>query len=128
MMTKTEALVRSVLGPSGGDIRPLALAADLFAQRMFVDNIPMDDVHVTKHIYPYVAKLLRKRADTTTRRVERLANRCWDIGDRERLNQIAGKPLRMCPAPKDMLVYFAFYSFWDMPFFRAIEERPALLF
>lgn len=128
MMTKTEALVRSVLGPSGGDIRPLVFASDIFAQRMFVENIPMDDIRVTKDIYPYVARRLKKRSSTVTKSVERLANRCWDMGDQDRLNQIARKVLRMCPVPRDVLVYFAFYSYLDMPFYQAIEERPALLF
>lgn len=127
-MTKTEAIVRSVLGPSGGDVRPLVFASDLFAQRMFVENIPMDDIKVTKEIYPYVAKLLKKRAGAATKSVERLANRCWDLGDRERLNEIAGKVLRTCPVPRDVLVYFAFYSYLDIPFYKAIEQRPALLF
>ena len=36
-MTKTEMDIRSVLGPAGGSIRPLAAASDLFARRMFED-------------------------------------------------------------------------------------------
>lgn len=127
-MTKTEGIVRSVLGPSGGDVRPLVFASDLFAQRMFIEQIPMDDIQVTKSIYPYAAKLLKKRTSATTKSVERLANRCWDMGDRERLCEIAGKVLRACPTPKDVLVYFAFYSYLDTPFYQAIDQRPALLF
>lgn len=37
-MTKTEMDIRSVLGPAGGSIRPLAAASDLFARRMFEER------------------------------------------------------------------------------------------
>ena len=60
MMSKTEMIIRSILGPSGGDIRPLAIASDLFAERMFADHIHMDDIQLTKDIYPSAAAILGK--------------------------------------------------------------------
>ena len=39
IMTKTEMDIRSVLGPAGGSIRPLAAASDLFARRMFEERM-----------------------------------------------------------------------------------------
>ena len=54
-MTKTEMDIRSVLGPAGGSIRPLAAASDLFARRMFEERMDSEDIFLTKDIYPIVA-------------------------------------------------------------------------
>lgn len=51
-MTKTEMDIRSVLGPAGGSIRPLAAASDLFARRMFEERMDSEDIFLTKDIYP----------------------------------------------------------------------------
>ena len=80
MISKTEMIIRSILGPSGGDIRPLAIASDLFAERMFADHIHMDDIQLTKDIYPSAAAILGKKPASFGRKVERIANRCWDYG------------------------------------------------
>ena len=47
-MTKTEMDIRSVLGPAGGSIRPLAAASDLFARRMFEERMDSEDIFLTK--------------------------------------------------------------------------------
>ena len=103
-MTKTEMDIRSVLGPAGGSIRPLAAASDLFARRMFEER--MD----------------------SGRAIERLAARCWDLGDRGRLSEIAGKNLREPPAPRDIMIYFAWYSHKGIPYFEAMKGKQPLLF
>ena len=54
-MTKTEMDIRSVLGPAGGSIRPLAAASDLFARRRFEERMDSEDIFLTKDIYPIVA-------------------------------------------------------------------------
>ena len=92
-MTKTEMDIRSVLGPAGGSIRPLAAASDLFARRMFEERMDSEDIFLTKDIYPIVAVWLQKKPGATGRAIERLAARCWDLGDRGRLSAIAGKNL-----------------------------------
>ena len=46
-MTKTEMDIRSVLGPAGGSIRPLAAASDLFARRMFEERMDSEDIFLT---------------------------------------------------------------------------------
>lgn len=98
-MTKTEMDIRSVLGPAGGSIRPLAAASDLFARRMFEERMDSEDIFLTKDIYPIVAVWLQKKPGATGRAIERLAARCWDLGDRGRLSEIAGKNLREPPGP-----------------------------
>ena len=57
-MTKTEMDIRSVLGPAGGSIRPLAAASDLFARRMFEERMDSEDIFLTKDIYPIVADIM----------------------------------------------------------------------
>ena len=128
MMSKTEMIIRSVLGPSGGDIRPMAVASDIFAKRMFEEHIHMDDIQLTKDIYPSAAAILGKKPKSVGRKVERIANRCWDYGDRRRLIEIAGRELLTPPTVKDCLIYFAFYSYKGIPFFEAIDQEPSLLF
>ncbi len=72
-MTKSEILLRSIFGPIRSDIRPLALAMDIAGELLFTQRFSMDDIHVTKNIYPDVARLMRKRQDTISKCVERLS-------------------------------------------------------
>lgn len=65
IMTKTEMDIRSVLGPAGGSIRPLAAASDLFARRMFEERMDSEDIFLTKDIYPIVAVWLQKKPGAT---------------------------------------------------------------
>lgn len=134
-VTKTEAVIRSILGAARPDIRPMAYAVDAAISLMFVQKIPMDDIYVTDDIYPDVAKLVRNRRGkpsspkTVARRIERLANLCWDtLVARNLVLEYLGAPLENIRAPRDMIFYLAFYIYLDTPFFIAIQKQPALLF
>ena len=134
-MTKAEAVIRSILGPVKWNIRPLACAVDVAIELMFVRKIPMDDIYVTDDIYPEVAKRFTGRSGapssvkTISKRIERLANLCWDtLVDRELVAEYIGAPLKSIRAPRDIIFYLAFYTHLDMPFFQAIQRQPALLF
>lgn len=134
-MIMTEAVIRSIFGTSRVDIRPLVYAVDVAIQLMFVQGIPMDDISVTKDIYPDVAVRIKKKyagvpsIRTVARRIERLANMCWDmIVARELVMEYIGAPLKDIRAPRDMIFYLAFYSHLGVPFFVAIERQPTLLF
>ena len=134
-MTKTEAVIRSILGAAKPDIRPLAYAVDAAMNLMFVRKIPMDDIHVTDDIYHDVAKLVNGRRGkpsspkTVSRRIERLANLCWDaLVERGLVLEYIGAPLKNIRAPRDMIFYLAFYVYFDAPFFTVIQKQPALLF
>ena len=102
-MTKTEMDIRSVLGPAGGSIRPLAAASDLFARRMFEERMDSEDIFLTKDIYPIVAVWLQKKPGATGRAIER-------------------------PAPRDIMIYFAWYSHKGIPYFEAMKGKQPLLF
>ena len=134
-MTKTEAVIRSILGAARPDIRPLVYAVDITIDLLFTQGIPMDDIHVTDDIYPAAARLVKDRCgrpaspEAVSRRIERLANLCWDtLVERGLVLEYMGAPLGDIRAPRDMIFYLAFYIYFDAPFFTVIQQRPALLF
>ena len=127
-MTKNEALIRSITGPIRGDIRPLVYAVDVTSDLLFVRRIPMDDILVTKDIYPAVGLLMNKNPKAVSRSVERLANRCWEVGDPDVLERVVGRRLKTLRHPSDLLFYLAFYSYLGVSFFEAVEQEPAMLF
>ena len=134
-MTKTEAVIRSIFGAVGMDLRPLVYAVDAAIELLFLQGVTMDDICVTKDIYPETARLPACVPDaapsvrSTARRVERLANLCWDaLADRGLVQTSLGAPLRDIRAPRDMIFYLAYYVYLDTPFFTAVEQRPQLLF
>ena len=134
-MAKTEAVIRSILGAARADIRPLVHAVDITIDLLFTQGIPMDDIHVTDDIYPAAARLVKNRfgrpasPGAVSRRIERLANLCWDtLVERGLVLEYMGAPLGDIRAPRDMIFYLAFYIYFDAPFFTVIQQRPALLF
>ena len=134
-ITKAEAVIRSILGTARPDIRPLVHAVDITIDLLFTQGIPMDDIHVTDDIYPAAARLVKGRRGNpaspgaVARRIERLANLCWDtLVERGLVPEYIGAPLRDIRAPRDMIFYLAFYVYFDAPFFTVIQKQPALLF
>ncbi len=134
-MTKSESVIRSILGAVRVDIRPLAFAVDTAVDLMFVQGIPMDDIFVTDDIYPKAAEHFRKRSGEAStpkavaRRIERLSNLCWDtIVSRELVMDYIGAQIKDIRAPRDIIFYLAFYVYFDIPFFTVIVKQPALLF
>ncbi|MCI8808735.1 MAG: hypothetical protein HFF84_01175 [Oscillibacter sp.] len=128
-MANCEALIRSILGVDRSNLRPLVRAVEITEQLLFIQHIPMDDLYVTKNVYPEVARLMGKSSSAAARQVERLANRCWDVMlSRNLVSQYIGKEIVNIHAPSDMLTYLAFYLHFDRPFFEVIEQEPSLLF
>lgn len=128
-MTNAELLLRSILGPIRSDIRPLALAVDITDDLLFLRHVSMDDILVTKQVYPDVAKLIHRKPDAVSRRIERLAHLCWDAMEEQNLvAHYLGRPVKHAPAPCDLIVYLAVYSHLRVPFFLAIEQDTSLLF
>ena len=127
-MTREEAVIRDIIGPERVDIRPLAGAVAEMEHTLFTRRIAMDDVLVTKHIYPEVAKRMELGPSSAARRIERLANRCWDRLDGEQMQKYIGRLLRNRGTPCDLIVYLAYYCCSGKPFYEAVFEEPALLF
>lgn len=99
-MTNTEAIIRTILGPIRRDTRPLACSVDCLSELLFVQKIPMDEIMVTKDIYPEVAKQLNKNPRTISRSVERLVLCCWEEGNRAYLAKIIGRNLTTLREPQ----------------------------
>ncbi len=128
-MASSEVILRRILGPIRSSIRPLVLAVDITRSLLFQLHIAMDDIKVTKHIYPSVAKLLGQSQSAVTKSIERLTHICWDsMAEQELTEFYIGRDLRQMPTPREFLTYMAVYSELETPFFHAIEEYPDILF
>ncbi len=127
-MTKTELLLRSVLGPCRRGLQPFVYAIEYIIQQSFSINVPIENICVTKDIYSRVALTLQIQPESAARQIERIANDCWDIDDRDRLYAILGKKPMFCPSPREMLIYFAAFSFYGVPFQKAMDLHLAAIF
>lgn len=126
-MTRSNMLIRSVLGVKRGNISPFATAVDCLIRRSFCAGLSPEDISVSS-ICDETAEILSCSPGAATRQIQRIANACWDVGDREALNRIIGKELEVCPSPREMLIYFAAYSYYGVPYHEAIEAQLAKLF
>lgn len=128
-MANAEILLRRILEPVRSNIRPLALAVDITGTLLFEQRFSMDDIKVTKHIYPDVAKLLNKKPSAASKSIERLTHLCWDsLVEQELTVAYFGRPVKQIPTPQKLLTYLAVYSYFNIPFFVVIEQYPQFLF
>ena len=127
-MTKEEALIRSILGPIKGGVRTFACAIEITSHLLFEENMAQDDILVTKHVYPEVARKTDKSYVAVARQLERMGNLCWDRLSKEERELYIGRQLQDIRAPRDMLFYLAFYCYFDKPYYEIVEANPELLF
>ena len=93
-MTKTERTIYALVGPTRYNTLPFSLAIDLAMELLFVQNIAMDDIRVTRDIYTPVAKQLGKNTAAVSRQIVRLCNLCWDaMLEAGEVEQYLGKPI-----------------------------------
>ena len=128
-MTESERLLRSILGPTRSDIRPLAFAIAVAEELLFNQGLAMDDVQITKQIYPMVARQFRKTDNAAAKCVERLSRLCWEaMVAQDLVAQYLGRAIQQSPTPRSLIVYLAVYSHTGSPFYTVIEEDPHFLF
>ena len=128
-MTKTERTIYALVGPTRYNTLPFSLAIDLAMELLFVQNIAMDDIRVTRDIYTPVAKQLGKNTAAVSRQIVRLCNLCWDaMLEAGEVEQYLGKPIRDLRAPNEMIFYLAFLVHFDKPFYHGVQHVPTLLF
>ena len=118
-MTKSESLIRSIIGPVKMDVRPLAFSVEVMEKLLFSEN---------KHIYPEVAKKFTRTDGAAERQVERAANYCWDNMNPDQKKKYIGRLIIDIRRPADMIAYFAFYLHFERPFFQVVEQNPEILF
>lgn len=115
-MTESERLLRSILGPTRSDIRPLAFAIAVAEELLFNQGLAMDDVQITKQIYPMVARQFRKTDNAAAKCVERLSRLCWEAMVAQNLvAQYLGRAIQQSPTPRSLIVYLAVYSHTGSP-------------
>ena len=128
-MLRPETMLRTILGPVRSCIRPLVYAVEATDDLIFSQHFAMDDIKCTKHVYPYVAKLLQMKRDTTARAIERLAHLCWDaLSDQNLVAVYLGDASMQMPPPGSFLVYLAVYAHLELPFPEAVKLFPDILF
>ncbi len=103
-MSKSELLVRSILGPIRSDIRPLVyaieIASDLYLFRKFHGTI----FALRRTSIPLSQKQLKRTSNSTARQIERLAKPCWEVLlDDNLVLQYIGKSIKDIRAPSDMI-------------------------
>ena len=128
MMTKEEAIIRSIIGPSCGEVRTLAHAVRIMARLLFSEHMSQDDVQVSTHIYPEVARLTGKTESAVSRQIERVENLCWEHLDAAGQRTYIGKQLRDIRAPRDIMIYLAYYSHFNIPYYEVLKNHPEILF
>ena len=103
-MTESERLLRSILGPTRSDIRPLAFAIAVAEELLFNQGLAMDDVQITKQIYPMVARQFRKTDNAAAKCVERLSRLCWEaMVAQDLVAQYLGRAIQQSPTPRSPL-------------------------
>lgn len=128
-MTKTERTIYALVGPVRYNTLSFSLAIDTAMELLFVRKIAMDDIRVTRDIYAPTAARLGKTTTAVSRQSVRLCNLCWDtMQDTGEVEQYIGKPIRDLRAPNEMIFYLAFFVHFDQPFYRVVQNVPALLF
>lgn len=93
------------------------LAIELTIQLLYIDQDAIGDLHVTRDVYPVVASMLGKNAQSVSKAVERLAVYCWNALDDELMMRIIGKQLHDRPTPREMLLYLAYYIYHKKPYY-----------
>ena len=128
-MTNSEMLLRKIIGVVRADIKPFSCALDVATELLFEQGYSMNDILITKHIYPETAKRLGRKAGAVSKSIERLTPLCWDaLTKQELVGLYIGRSQKYCPTPRDLLVYFAVYIRLGCSFFEATEQCPELLF
>ena len=119
----SEHIIRDILGPIRPDTRPLSYSIDIVIDMLFVQNTSIDNIRITKDVYPLVARKLRKSTNAVSRSAERLANRIWGALDTEQILKYIGRPLYDISSPCDIIFYLAYYTYHGKPYYKVYEER-----
>lgn len=110
-MEKETYFIREIIGrgKSGRmDSRILAYAVWEARRMMFQEGIPMEEIRVTKTIYPKAAKKYGKTIRAAERQIERLGNMCWENMDKSQREKYLGET-ESPPAPGEIIILLGCY-------------------
>ena len=117
MKKKAEALLKVIVGQNSTSLRALAYAISCTAELLFVQRMCVDELCVTKHVYPIVAKQLGKTTTAVAKSVERGANLCWRCMTNEQKLIYIGRELDDVASGKVLIIFFAYYLHYGKPYF-----------
>lgn len=122
-MTKEERLIREIIGPGRNNIEGFACAVREAKRLLFGESVSLENIHVTRDIYPSVAEAIDRNTKTTARQIQRVGNLCWDSLDKNMKLKYIGRTLNDIRSPRDMIFYLAYYSQYEKPYFRIMGEE-----
>ncbi len=124
-MTREENLVRSIMGRGKGgkrDLRIFIYAIEIAGRMIFDEQIPMEEIQVTKSVYPEAGKKCGKTAQTATRQVERLGMLCFLEMDIDQREVYLGKG-SWSLSPSEMVFRLAYYCRYERSYEEIIWEE-----
>ena len=127
-MRKEITLLYEILGLGRKGVLEMACAVHEAERMLFSEQIPVDDIQVTRDIYPKVAKELNKHGSSVARQIQRMSNECWNSTDVQMKRKYIGKELKDIRAPKDMIFYFAYYVHFQKGFYEILKDNQGVLF
>ena len=126
-MTKSEALVRSIVGPIRWDIRPFCQAIELAAHLLFEEQLPREEILLIRDIYGVVAAYHSKQPATVAKQIERLSNLCLDaLESRGLMAQYVGAPNPIIRSSGEIIFYLAYFYQFDRPYYEVARAQPDL--
>lgn len=115
--TNVSLLVRSLVGTLRGDLRPFTYSVELVEKLLYQDGYSVDEILITKDVYPKVARQLGRREDAVSRSALRTAHTVWERGGRKVWGEIVGRDLIEEPTPSDIIFFLAIYLHTGKPVF-----------
>ena len=124
MMSKSEAVIRRILGTERINVLPLSYAIEITAHCLLIQHMRMDDWMMERDVYSVAAKRLHKDPVTVTRNITRAANRCRDKIKAEGWSgRYIGEMVKDIGDPNMMIKYLAYYAYYDRPYYEVIGKR-----
>lgn len=87
----------------------------------------MEEIQVTKSLYPEAGKKYHKSAAAACRQIERQSVLCWEMMSRKERQKYLGKTKHF-PAPAEMVFLLAYYCQYNRSYEDMLEEQREALF
>ena len=114
MMSKSEAVIRRILGTERINVLPLSYAIEITAHCLFIQHMRMDDLMMERDVYSVAAKRLHKDPVTVTR--DKIKAEGWS-------GRYIGEMVKDIGDPNMMIKYLAYYAYYDRPYYEVIGKR-----
>ena len=124
-MTKSKALIWSIIGPSGksGDI--LAEAVDRVSGVLSPEGDLPFDFQWERDIFYEMGKKYGEQPGSAQKAATRTAHEVFDAlqKDGEKMSEVIGITMKETPAPASTMLYLAYYVRFEQPYFSFMRRR-----